>query len=308
MHVLNRRVRGSLAGSLALLSLTAVGALGCDESTLPPGRRADTNVDGGPGSNSDAGPVTLAGLPCDVANVLSTHCVSCHGAVPSGGATTSLTSYANLVADSAAHPGQTQVERSIARMHDTTSPMPPRPAAAVPAAEIAILEAWVTAGTPMGSCTGPTDPFDVPPMCTSGATWNYPTGDVSRSLRPSMFPGRACLSCHQSEREAFYGAGIVAGTVFPSGHEPDNCNGGPTGGGPVDVEIIGADGVVTHLTPNSVGNFYTTRRVATPYTARVTQDGRERVMVTPQTNGDCNSCHTQDGAGTPPAPGRILLP
>jgi hypothetical protein len=304
--MLNRVARGC---AVALVSWTAaVGALGCDDSMLPPGRRADTNIDAGPDGNRDAGPVSVTGLPCDVTNVLATHCVSCHGAVPSGGATMPLRSYADLVAMSASHPTETQAARSIVRMHDTTTPMPPRPASAVPAADIAVFEAWVAAGTPMGSCMGPTDPFDVPPMCTSGMTWPYPTGDVSRSLRPSMFPGRACLTCHQAENEGFFGAGIVAGTVFPSGHEPDNCNGGAPSGGPVDVEITGADGVVTHLTPNAVGNFYTTRRVATPYTARVTHDGRARVMVTPQTDGDCNSCHTQGGAGTPPAPGRILLP
>jgi preprotein translocase subunit SecF len=38
---------------------------------------------------------------------------------------------------------------------------------------------------------------------------------------------------------------------------------------------------------------------------------RMRKMTTPQTSGDCNGCHTQDGAsltGGTPAPGRITLP
>ena len=305
MHDLNRH---GLGWALALGWMTTAGALGCDNSVLPPGSRPDTGVQVDAGPAGDAGPVTLSGLPCDVANVLATHCVSCHTTPLVGGATMPLRSYADLTAMSTAHPGQTHAERSIARMHDAVSQMPPLPASAIPAADIAVLETWVAAGAPMGECMNVIDPFDVPPTCTSGMTWNYPTGDVSRTLRPSMFPGRACLTCHQAEREAFYGAGIVAGTVFPTGHEPDNCNGGPTGGGPIDVEITGADGRVAHLTPNAVGNFYTTRAVVTPYTARVTQDGRERAMLTPQTNGDCNSCHTQSGAGTPPAPGRILLP
>ena len=306
MHSFHRSVRGL---ALAFTSLTfGLGGIGCDESTFPAGSRPDTRIDGGVGSGRDAGPATLSGLPCDVAGVLSAHCVSCHGATPSGGATMPLTSYASLVAMSEAHPGETQLARSILRMRDTVSPMPPLPSAAVPAAEVAILEAWMAAGSPMGDCMGPTDPFDVPPVCTSDMRWNYPTGDVSRGLRPLMFPGRACLTCHQAEGEGFWGAGVIAGTVMPTGHEEDNCNALPPPGGPVVVEIVGADGVVTNLTPNSVGNFYSTRRVATPYTARVTQDGRERRMVTPQTNGDCNSCHTQSGAGTPPAPGRVLLP
>jgi hypothetical protein len=43
-----------------------------------------------------------------------------------------------------------------------------------------------------------------------------------------------------------------------------------------------------------------------PFTAKVTFQGREIVMTTPQTDGDCNSCHTETGANG--APGRIKLP
>jgi hypothetical protein len=34
--------------------------------------------------------------------------------------------------------------------------------------------------------------------------------------------------------------------------------------------------------------------------------GRERDMAAAQTSGDCNRCHTQNGAMS--APGRIVLP
>jgi hypothetical protein len=46
--------------------------------------------------------------------------------------------------------------------------------------------------------------------------------------------------------------------------------------------------------------------VATPFRAKVVYQGRERVMNTAQTNGNCNSCHTQNGTGS--APGRIVIP
>jgi hypothetical protein len=46
--------------------------------------------------------------------------------------------------------------------------------------------------------------------------------------------------------------------------------------------------------------------VAKPFQAKITYMGRERVMATAQTSGDCNSCHTQAGAMS--APGRIILP
>jgi hypothetical protein len=40
--------------------------------------------------------------------------------------------------------------------------------------------------------------------------------------------------------------------------------------------------------------------------AKLTYLGRERIMATAQTSGDCNLCHTQ--SGTSAAPGRIILP
>jgi hypothetical protein len=72
---------------------------------------------------------------------------------------------------------------------------------------------------------------------------------------------------------------------------------------------VGADGVVTRLTSNSVGNFYlSTRssRVVMPYTARVTLNGQTYAMETETSNGDCNSCHTPGGNGD--TAGRIVAP
>ena len=40
--------------------------------------------------------------------------------------------------------------------------------------------------------------------------------------------------------------------------------------------------------------------------AKVVVNGIERAMVTPQTLGDCNACHTQNGLQG--APGRIIVP
>jgi mono/diheme cytochrome c family protein len=54
------------------------------------------------------------------------------------------------------------------------------------------------------------------------------------------------------------------------------------------------------------GNFYLEAPIATPYRARVLYNGNARAMATPQTNGDCNSCH--GATGSMGAPGRIVLP
>jgi hypothetical protein len=75
------------------------------------------------------------------------------------------------------------------------------------------------------------------------------------------------------------------------------------------VEILKEDGtLVTTLTVNSGGNFYGNAPGGAPatYRARVVTSQGSRTMMTPQSNGDCNSCHTAEG--TSGAPGRIYLP
>ncbi|HTA19305.1 MAG TPA: hypothetical protein VK989_08430, partial [Polyangia bacterium] len=80
-------------------------------------------------------------------------------------------------------------------------------------------------------------------------------------------------------------------------------NGGAVG---AQVVIVDANGQSITMTPNSAGNFSWEGNLATPYQAKVVYMGRERAMIEPQTSGDCNNCHTQQGAmptGTTKAPG-----
>jgi hypothetical protein len=145
--------------------------------------------------------------------------------------------------------------------------------------------------------TSPDDPLNAPATCTSNRTWTG--GDRGSG---SMHPGGACITCHTTRRGA--PQFTIAGTVYPSGHEPTDCNGAPGTG--VVVEITDSNANVMNLTPNAVGNFYSTAAFAFPVTAKVKYQGKERAMVTPQASGDCNSCHT--ATGTNGAPGRITLP
>jgi hypothetical protein len=74
------------------------------------------------------------------------------------------------------------------------------------------------------------------------------------------------------------------------------------------VEILDTTGAVRRSFPISTlsdGNFYGgSVGTPSPYTARVVVNGVVKSqMVTPQTNGDCNVCHTAQGAQG--APGRI---
>lgn len=146
-----------------------------------------------------------------------------------------------------------------------------------------------------GTSTDPNDPLNAAAKCTSNKTWTG--GDRGSQL---MHPGGACITCHKTDRRA--PTLTIAGTVFPSGHEPDDCNGAAG----AKVVITDANGKVTTLTTNTAGNFYATAAIAMPFTAKVTFNGKERAMVASQTDGNCNSCHTQNGANN--APGRITLP
>lgn len=236
-------------------------------------------------------------LPCEVQQLLAAECTSCHSSPPRNGADIPMLTRADLLAPSAAQPGMTVAQRAVVRMTASAMMMPP--GGNLSTARIQAFVDWVAAGTPGTRCDTPVvDPFSLPEQCTTMRTW---TGGNRESQ--FMNPGQACISCHSRMRGPFYS---FAGTVYSTGHEPNNCNGGGPSVDPVIVEIRGADGRTVRLTPNAVGNFYTRTSLALPYTARVIVGGAERRMNGPQMNGDCNTCHTQDGASE--APGRIVLP
>ena len=260
-----------LTPSMRLLAVTLLALPACASDISPTGPRGGP-IDGGgvaPPVDATIDATTASGpsdLPCDVAETLAARCWTCHGTPPAG-------------------PRATE-------------------------AEIAALEAWIAAGAPAGACDA-RDPFDTPVQCTSTRTWS---DDADEG--PEMHPGRACITCHSMERD---GPDLwLGGTVYPSAHEPDDCLG--ASGGDTIVEITDADGRVFELVPNASGNFLLedeaeanedyvapfTTNFRYPYRARVLHDGRERAMATPQTSGDCNACHTVEGANG--APGRILLP
>jgi hypothetical protein len=260
-------------------------------------------------SSADGGGPSADGLPCDVQQILATYCTSCHSDPPVAGPM-GLVTYADLTAPAVTQPSKTVAQLSLQRMQSTVAPMPPASMPPVSAADLATFAAWVNGGTPMGACGGSSGgdggaaggggggggggPYGTPPVCTSGTTWSHGGGGSS-----SMNPGEACISCHASSGEApMFG---VAGTVYPTAHEPDLCY-GESG---ISVVVTDANGNVVTMTTNGSGNF-SHGSIATPYTAKVVANGKERAMASPQTSGDCNSCHTENGANG--APGRIIAP
>lgn len=304
---------------IVLLSAVALGimaAVACSSSTneaVEDGTDAGDGTEQGsavlpPSGNTPSGPAGTGlntGLPCDVQAVLEDRCIACH----SGTSPPPLLSYDDLLAKSKVDPTKTMAQLSLERMKSTTSPMPPKPAEAPAADEIATFETWVAAGSPKGAaCT------DAPPdggapkpdggdggstvsKCTSGKTW---AGGNNGS--PLMHPGTACNACHQQQG----GPNLrIAGTVYPTLHEPNDCNGkGPPPA--LTVVITDKNGRVTRIPVNEVGNFSTRGRVTPPYKAAVTDGTKTRAMTGSVTAGDCNSCHTDPGANG--APGRVMAP
>jgi mono/diheme cytochrome c family protein len=82
-------------------------------------------------------------VPCDVAAIVSQHCASCHGATPSFGAPFPLTNAAQFASHAS------EADRRIKL--NGPGRMPPTSTAAMPAADITKLSAWLTGGAKAAS-------------------------------------------------------------------------------------------------------------------------------------------------------------
>jgi hypothetical protein len=124
-----------------------------------------------------------------------------------------------------------------------------------------------------------------------------------------MNPGLACRACHVREDPdlRFY----FSGTVFPSLHERDLCDARSSSA--AEVQILDGAGTVRVRMPVSLrsGNFRselltTTPTFSKPWKVKVVSGARSTQMQGELTDGDCNGCHTEQGANG--APGRIAMP
>lgn len=252
------------------------------------------------GSSTGGSSASASEFPCDVQMLLAQKCQACHNAEPPGRLLTS----ADFRKPSLADPQRTVGELAVERLSASGAlRMPPAPLAAASTEEIAALTGWVRGGAISANCdqsvTVAPNPYDTPLICSSMTNWTH-----GNQESPLMRPGGACIKCHQQEGEG--PAFAFAGTLYPTPHEPDDCNGVASALG-AKVIVTDAKGVSHTMSVNGAGNFFLeTVGFAFPYQAKITYQGRERVMVAAQTNGDCNDCHSQDGREN--APGRIFLP
>lgn len=292
-------------------------------AALLPACSGGINDDGSGGSSS--GPSSgsgnkPSGMPCEVAEIVQAHCASCHGDPPTSAAKQALLTPADWRAPSPGNPAKSNGVVSVERMNDAERPMPP--GVHLDASVISVISEWVAAGMPEGNCETMTvdDPLlNADPICTSMDMWPEGADEVQGKAESEMFPGMPCIDCHTNpSKYGFDDNGRdfeIAGTVFPTGHEPDRCA-GADGRSLTDliVHIEDANGKTWDLRPDASGNFSIASRndqVAFPYSAKVISKDGERVMSAKVDNGDCNVCHTQDGSSgpnpmDPVAPGRIV--
>jgi hypothetical protein len=288
-----------------VIAVAAVAGCYTGVDTAQPNRSAGSSVPTTSVDGTQPSASSFTGIPCDVAQVLAKDCASCHGPTPSGGAPNAMMTYDDLQAPSQNDPSMTIAAMSALRMVDTKSPMPPDGAT-----DLDVLQSWIAAGMPWSSAVCDATPtasiYDTPAVCSSATNWT----NATRASLKLMLPGEACNRCHNDGRRG--PSLFAAGTVYATAHEPDDCYGVASG---VKIVITGADNKSLTATVNGSGNFYFPTSVKTPYKAKVVSaDGtKTRSMSGPQTEGDCNLCHTENGAHLAgdkqkTAPGRIMAP
>lgn len=292
-------------------------ATACTGTLIGPGDPAGAVEEG---ALSDGGASSLpadGGLPCGVAQLVESICISCHGAPLREGAPMPLLTREDFLAPSPVDPSRTIAERSLLRMRDPLAPMPP--SGPLTPEQVETFAAWLAAGLPERSCE-PADagvPDAGPPVLTCRSDSYLPTprddGDTASDF---MAPGMACIACHlglnfagQNPLGLTHGEHVYdfMGTVFAAPHERDLC--APRLLMAATVEILSVDGgLVVRLPVNAGGNFQGNAPAGKPgaFRARVVTFAGAREMGLSQTSGDCNTCHTAEGREG--APGRIFLP
>ena len=238
----------------------------------------------------DAGKGDAGALPCDVASLVKKYCADCHVDPPKNSAPFPISNHDEAVA---------AAPRMLIRMRlGTMPPVNPKPTAR----EIDAFELWMDAGYPVtGSCTDAgTIDAGFPTTCASGNFYNQ-NAEVPGEL---MNPGLSCPTCHLSLGLS-YVAFSYAGTVMPGPHEQDRCKSPGRDGGRVEIlEVDGGPGLL--FTPNSSGNFRTLDAGPGPFIARISAGGMSKTSMSLHLSGDCNTCHTEQGANG--ASGRLTWP
>lgn len=183
-----------------------------DAGTADAGPAEDAASDTAP---TDAGAAGGA-LPCEIADLVTTHCAGCHGEVPSFGAPMSLTTVADFLAPPPSGEGATVGVASLRRTGDSPSPMPPVPNPPLSNTERDTLLAWVQDGMParVGSCGD-----DTP---DAGADAGSDGGDAGAIIDPDLDES-SCEYLIEFRAHEFSGVDDETPNVIEPGRELYEC-------------------------------------------------------------------------------------
>jgi len=282
-----------------------IAACGSDTAAVGPDARPVDAFDPGPVDAFDPGPDEL---PCDVKAALERACTHCHADPANSNAPEPLTTRFDFFRAAVSVDSQDVAQVARSRLSGTSPlPMPPRSEPPATSADLDTIRGWLAAGAPSGTC-GRIAARPAPTTCRSGMMW---TQDEACSDR--MLPGMACRTCHAGEATQINY--FFQGTMFPAFHEADLCEDPPPADAHIEILDDATGQITLTLMPGAFGNFSSlgiSPGVPIPYRARVVANGQMREMMTPQTSGDCNACHTEQGTHAPgttlDAPGRITWP
>jgi hypothetical protein len=200
-------------------------------------------------------------------------------------ALSSLVTLDDLKATSKEDPTKNEAQLSLARMKNAASPMPP--GAPPPASDVALLQSWIDAGYPMGSCGGGSTGADggsvTPPPPPPPSVFKNAPAFVSRTGPLTHNAGKDCMSCHatgggEAPRFSF------GGTLYDG-------SGKPVAG--AEVRLVDASGKATSVYTSTSGTFYSGTAFAAPAHVGVRDAMHESDMLTAlqASNGGCSSCH-----------------
>jgi hypothetical protein len=199
---------------------------------------------------------------------------------------------ADLKATSKEDPTKNEAQLSLARMTNAASPMPP--GALPPAASVTLLQNWINAGYPTGSCGESADggeggsPIVVPPP--PSIVFEGAPAFVARTGPSAHNAGRECMSCHRN------GGGDAP--QFSLGGTLYDANGRALGG--AEVRIVDANGKASSVYTATNGTFYQNGSgFSAPAHIGVRNAAASAEMFTAlqsSNGGACSSCHCT-GAG-----------
>lgn len=222
----------------------------------PKGAACGTSADAGTGSSSGGSSSgssgssggsgsggSATGVPCDVAAVFAASCTGCHSDPPIASALAGLVTYSDLMATSHEDATKNEVQLSVSRMQNASSPMPPG-GPLPPAADVTTLQNWINAGYPMGSCAdgGAGGDGAAPPV---GVFGNAPPYQASTGPNTHN-AGRDCMGCHAG------GGGDAP--QFDFGGTVYDGSGNPVSG--AEVRMVDANGNATSVYSGPAGTFY----------------------------------------------------